>query len=296
MGDRPAHPHIGERALLVVHGEDGLALGRADGHGKARIGCQHRQVLGRLEVREGVDIAGHQRGELRRRIGDDAEGRAIKLRRLAPVFGILGQLDAVALHPLHQLERSGADGLGGVGRGGLLSHHRRIAPAQIEQERAVRLLERDLERRRIDDLDVLDALEQRLLRIGAELAARPVERELGIVGVEIGAVVELHALLEVERVGQPVFRNLPALGEPGLHRAFRIDAGQAFEDVGVGDLVDGSGRARRRVEMRRLEPDADIDVGADRLRARRSERGGCRQHRRKGGGEHAAPGETSSHA
>ncbi len=58
MGHRLAHLEIVERLLAVVGRQDHLALGRADDHGEARVLLQALDQLGRLEAREGVDVAG----------------------------------------------------------------------------------------------------------------------------------------------------------------------------------------------------------------------------------------------
>src|SRR5690606_17469823 len=55
-----------------------------------------------------------------------------------------------------------------------------------------------------------------------------------------------------------------------LHRPVPVDARQPLEDIVVDDLGDCRRGARRRVEMRRLEPDAENDVGP-RRESRRAE-------------------------
>ena len=56
------------------------------------------------------------------------------------------------------------------------------------------------------------------------------------------------ALAQVEDPGEPVGRDLPALGQRRQDRAVRREAGQPLEDVGIDDLVDRRRRAGGRVE------------------------------------------------
>ena len=137
--------------------------------------------------------------------------------------------------------------------GAFRRHDHRVAPAHIVEEGALRVLQRHLDGRRVDDLDRVDRREQALLRIGRIVGARAVEREFHVVGVEVAAVVEFHAGVQLERIGLAVVGDRPAFGERRQHFAVRADAGQALEDVGVDHLVDRRGSAGRRVEMRRLQ-------------------------------------------
>jgi hypothetical protein len=102
MGDRLAHLDVVERRLLVVHGENGLTLGRAGDHLETRIGLELDQVLGRGEGRIGVKIARHHRGKGRGRVGDELEGHLVELDRGAPVAVVTAEFDPVALDPFGQ--------------------------------------------------------------------------------------------------------------------------------------------------------------------------------------------------
>ena len=72
----------------------------------------------------------------------------------------------------------------------------------------------------------------------------------------------LDAAAQVERIGQAVAGDLPALRQSGDHVAALVDPGQAFEQVGVGHLVDRRRGTRRRVQMRRLQLHADHDAAS----------------------------------
>ena len=50
--------------------------------------------------------------------------------------------------------------------------------------------------------------------------------------------MEAHVATQVERIGQPVRRNFPGLGERRRNGTGLGDARQAFEDVAVNDAVD----------------------------------------------------------
>ena len=155
--------------------------------------------------------------------------------------------------------------------------------AKIVEEVALRVLEGHLDRQRIDGLDLVDGGEELLLPVGAAFRRRAVERELDHVGGERRAVVELHPVMEMEGVGQAVVRDVPGLGEIGLHGAGLVDAGQALEDVGIGHLVGRRGIAGGRVEPGRFEHHADGDVGA------RGQRRAGRQTRRNEDGQRRQP-------
>ena len=201
-----AHADVVERRLAVVHREDGLALGRADQHLEARVGLELRQVLGRRVVREGVDVAGHHRGEGGGRVGDELEGDLLERRRLAPVVVAADELDPVALHPVREGEGAGADRLLGVAVGGRRRDDHRVAPGEVGEQRALGRVEADLERDVVDRRHLVDAVEQPLLRVQRALGHRPVEGEDHVLGGERRAVLEGHA----RRAGGRPRRGRPA--------------------------------------------------------------------------------------
>ena len=59
--------------LLVVDRHDALAGGAADHDREALVGLELLERLRRVHARHAVDVAGQQRGDLRRRVVDEAE-------------------------------------------------------------------------------------------------------------------------------------------------------------------------------------------------------------------------------
>ena len=97
------------------------------------------------------------------------------------------------------------------------------------------------------------------------------DRELHVGGGERLAVVELHALAQLERHGLAVRAHLEAFGETRLRLQVEAVFQQAVEDLG-GDLTDRPGRRDVRREVRRFRL-GDLDQRAARfLRERWSAR------------------------
>ena len=117
------------------------------------------------------------------------------MNRLAPVIVGFHERQRGALHPVLEFEGAGADRLFLVGVGAFWRHDHRVAPAHIVEEGTLRLLQRHLHRRRVDDLDGVDGGEKLFLRVLGIFGTGAVQRELDVRGIEIGAVVELHALV-----------------------------------------------------------------------------------------------------
>ena len=115
--------------------------------------------------------------------------------------------------------------------------------------------------------------------VGALLVLGALEAELHGRRVEGLAVVELHALAQLEGVALAVRVHRPALGQQRRDRAVDVDLGQAFEDVVVHDLADRRGRRDGRVQPVRLEHHADRDAVLLALGQRRGRRPGHRQRR-----------------
>ena len=175
--DRLTHLEVVERLPAVVHGQDRLPFRRADVHREARIGLELRHQFRRREIGIGVDVAGEHGGDGGCRIGDEFVGDLVELGGRAPIVGVLDQHDDVALDPVGELEGSGADRMGGVVGGAIGRHDLRVAPAEIVEEIALRVLQRDLDGQRVDRLDRVDVREELLLRVGAVRRRRPIERE-----------------------------------------------------------------------------------------------------------------------
>ena len=181
--------------------------------------------------------------------------------RLAPVVGVLHELDTVALDPARELEGAGADGVGRVAVGAGGGDDDGVAPGEVGEERALGRVEADLDGGVVDGGYLVDSVEELLLGVGRALGHGAVEGEDHVLGGEGGAVVQGDAVAQVEDPGEAVGGDLPALGERRLDGAVVGEAGEALEDVGVDHLVDGGGGAGGGVEVGGLELHADDDVG-----------------------------------
>ena len=212
------------------------------------------------KIGKGIDIASQHRRRGRRRVGDELEGRFAQLNGCPPVVVITLQLHPVALHPTPKLEGPSTHRTGLVGPGSLGRHDDRIAPTHVEEEVPARAFQGDDNAVVAGGLDVVDWLEKRFLGIDAVFGPGTFQGEHDIGRLETAAVMKGHALAQLEAIALAVFRNLPALGQSRKHRAIAVDPRQAFEDVGVDDFVDGSGRPRRGIEVRWLQNRAHDDA------------------------------------
>src|SRR5690606_27002415 len=129
------------------------------------------------------------------------------------------------------------------------------------------LLQLDLHGQRVDDLDALDGLEdedEQLRRPRGVRAPVGVEVVLHDLGGELGAVVERDPLAETDRPLRVVLVGLDRLGEPRLHLALGVGAGQGVVDRrGHHDPADGQlglGQAPA-VDGLGLEPVDDAPAG-----------------------------------
>ena len=256
--ERAADARIVEGLARVVEPGHRLAFRIAGDGREARILPQVGEEFGSADVREGIDVAGLHRRHLRLRVVDEAERDALELHLvLLPIVGIAHEFDPVAPHPGLELEGTRADGARLVVLGGLRRHDHRVAPAEIVEEVARRLLELDHDGRRIRRLDRVDGREDLLLRIGRVRRPRTVERELHVGRIEGRPVMEFHARLEAERVGAAVRRDLPAFRQERLHLAVPVDAHESLVEIDPGHFADRDGRRNGRIEARRLDRHAD---------------------------------------
>ena len=84
VGNRAAHQQIAERRNAFIERQHGLHLGGSGEHLEARIGGELRKTLRRRIVGKCIDIARHQRGISRGRIGDEFEGDLAPSARAGP--------------------------------------------------------------------------------------------------------------------------------------------------------------------------------------------------------------------
>ncbi|MNI22753.1 hypothetical protein D3C73_763160 [compost metagenome] len=281
VGQGAAHPHVVERRLGVVDAQDDLAFRGADDDAEARVALELGDVLGRGIVGEGVHVAGADGGEGGGRVADEAEDDGVQARGRAPIAVAADQGQLAAALPALQLEGTGADRGDGVGRGARGRDHDRVAPGQDIGQGRHRPGQMDAQGRRIDDLDLADRFEQGLLGVGRPLGGDPVEREFGDRGVERRTVREGHAASQMEGPGQAVGRGFPRVRQRRGDGAVLGQFGQALEDVGVDHLVHRRRRARGRVEVRRLQRQAQHQAVARGGRLGLG-RGGGAQGERKG--------------
>src|SRR6185503_9690820 len=89
------------------------------------------------------------------------------------------------------------------------------------------------------------------------LLEQPLEGELDIVAGELLAVVELHALPELERPGELVVRERPGFGELGLDRHCLVEA----HELAVGE--GGATAPRERGHELRVEAGRLVVLGGD---------------------------------
>ena len=235
----------------------------ADLDDEALVGLQLLERLRRVEARHAVDVAGQQRGHARGRVVDEAEGHALELDRLGVAKAVpLGQRDRVALLPVLEAERPGADRLGRGRRPAVFGcritavfspmRNRKLPSALFSVRITVcgsgALIELMLSNTAPLALLVLfSSFARSKLNFTADESKRL-------------AVVELDALLQLEGVAAAVGVHGPALGQQRRDRAVDVDLGQAFQHVVVHDLADRRGRRDGRIEARRLQHHGQRDA------------------------------------
>ena len=276
---RLTHALVIEGLAGIVHARHDLQLGIADEGAEARVAIEGGHQFRCAEFREGIDIARFQCGGLRLWIGDETEGRLLQLHRhgLVPIGVVLPQLDLVALGPGHEFERAGADWRGAVIRRAFRRHHHGGRPAEPVEKAAGRLLKLQHQRCGIRRLYTVDGGEEAFLRIDRAFATRPIQRKFRDRGIKSLAIMEGHALAQLERIGLAIRGNFPAFCKLRLYLALAVDLHQTFEDILPGDLTNGDGGGDGRIETGRLDGHAKRQRGfrrgfGNRCRKRQPER------------------------
>ncbi len=137
------------------------------------------------------------------------------MRHITPVIRILLQDNLYTGGPAHELKGTGPDGIAGIIGAVLLDRrragHGRRVHGEVVEEGSKDLFECDLDRVVIHNFDGIDRtpgefgigeLTRVVVRmVGVDLA---LQVELDRLGIEVGAVVELHALAQVKGVLQAV--------------------------------------------------------------------------------------------
>ena len=256
-----AHADVVERLFQRIHRH---VIGKDARRGdQVELGILG-QVLGLLER--------HRRGEmgftgLQHRgagivVGDRAPDDRIDLGQAwFPVILVAADLHIVGLLPLDEFERAGADRI----HADLLAvlgqrsgrNHRRRGVRELVDEGRKRPFQGDAHGAVVDHHGVVDVREQIealefVFRIGD-----PVEHQLDRRRVEIGAIVELDALLQLEGIDQPGLGGFIAVGQLRHHLQVLVE--------GVKPLVEGLAdrQVQRRIGVIRVERSKAVADGED---------------------------------
>ena len=208
----------------------------------------------------------------------DLEDDLVDLGLAAPVVLVGHAADELALLPLHDLERSGADDRRAVEVLGRLVVGLELAPDVLRHDRhphgedvGLGLVALDDDGGVVGRRDRLDAVERREERGELEVLL-VVEAEGDVLGRQRLAVAPHDALADLEGPGEAVLALGPALGEPRL--GLEVLVAVVGEEV-VADVVELVGRlldAHERVEVVRVGRPAHLE--GDGAAGRRGTRAG----------------------
>ena len=253
-GDPLAVVRVGEREVDIGDRLDGRVLVRRD------------------VVDDPVDLARLEPGDAGRRLGDDLDRDLVEVGAavgLVPVVVVAGELLVVAALPLDELERTGAD-RADVGRAVLVAVglHERLVD-HVGRGRRERVLEQRVGRVKGDDDGAavgcrdIGHVPEHPADVGGEVRIPdPVQAEHDVVDRHGGAVVELHALADLQRVGQAVGRDRPRLGQ--VRAELRVVLAELQERLGDAGHRDARHEVvvERRVHRSRLALDGNGDRAA----------------------------------
>ena len=199
--DRLADAPVGERpALDLGDAEVDDAAARHLLDPDALGGGERLELVGR-DVDDQVGLARLERRDPRAKLGDGPPRRPAHRRLAAPVRVVGLDHDAVVLGPLDELERARTHGLEVGLHVADLRHvlgRELVHEGHARRHRGVRHLGVEAHRVGIDDLHALDRAEPALLRRLEVRAVDALEGELDRIRVEGLAIVELHALAELD--------------------------------------------------------------------------------------------------
>ena len=205
------------------------------------------------QVPDQIDLARLQGGHLRRALRHDAERDRIELGRAGhEVVGVLHQLDPVARLVGLELEGAGSDRLLADRLQLVARHHPCLAVAEDLGKPGIGRLQLELDGVGVQHLHLVDDLEIDARHRAGRLVDDPLDRGLHVLGIGLAAVMEFHALADLEGPGLDVVAGGPALGQIGLQLAVAVDFRDAAVDEEVLDvlLTDLGFRRVERIEAR----------------------------------------------
>ena len=182
----------------------------------------HRVEVGRGDALDQVELARLQIGETHGRVGDRQEDNAVEMYRvLVPIIGEAIEHDAILRYPLGEFVGAGAHRMLAelvarrLSRLGRNDHPGTVG--QLRQQRGERLVEHQLYRVVVDDLDRFERADL-ALAVRARQGEVALETKLHRLGVQRLAIVKLDALTQLHRHGLVVVAEFP------LRRQHRHDA------------------------------------------------------------------------
>ena len=213
-------------------------------HPRGRIGDHPLLLIGR-KLGDDVHLALQESGHARSRLGNGADDEPVEVRLAPPVVRIGIEGKAIVLDPGREAHGSRAHRLGVEGIVAdrlevLLRHDLAAVEGEAGRQERVGLLGVDQKRVRVGRLDPVDGREHRRDQGLGVRVVGALDAELGVGRGERIAVVELHALPQLERPrGLPLELRLE--GEAGVELAIGMAAGQVVEDVEApANVVGGS--------------------------------------------------------
>ena len=139
--------------------------------------------------------------------------------------------------------------------GGVLVVDQAGTAGEVPQHVRVGRGEGEPDRVGVHGLGLVQALD--LLVVVVLLGLELVDGPRHVLGVELVAVGEVHLLVEVERVGQAILGDLPALGQTGVDLVVRAARDETLVHVADEDLLKGRTRLVADVKIDRGEFEAD---------------------------------------
>ena len=239
--ERLAHTHVQEGVHIQIDSRVLLRLNhlyRNAFHAAGSLNANAVCVVDTVHVLHckhsgDIQLSAEQSSRTGGHIGDGTETNVLHLRLLTPVVFVYSKVDVILGNPFHKFIAPGAvdiscDFLGRLSLNVFLvgDNHEH----QIVQKKGIRHLRLYNKRVIVDSLvgiNVSELFHKQALTCDAGL----IIRRNNVLGGEIAAIVEFHALAEMECPGQIVVCHFPALGQEGNKFHFGIFADQSL--IGV---------------------------------------------------------------